>query len=144
MSQEARELALAMADRIADKLSNSHREAIREASRDRPVYNAGPLPQAPMVVSTGGQQPLVIDYRALGESIATAMTPTFNQQSRLVEELIEQREMLRQLVESVASMEIRPTINVPQSAVNVEMPMNQARTFHIEHDDGTKSRVSVE
>lgn len=107
-----------------------------------PTHNGNGASQ-PMVVNTGGGQPaFTFDYRAFSEALASALTPTFNaqrEQADKIETLIEQ---VAQLTQAIAGMEIRPTINVPQSAVNVELPAPKG--FTVTHDDGTKSRITVE
>jgi hypothetical protein len=98
----------------------------------------------PMVVNTGGGQPTFhFDYRAFGEALAAALTPTFNQQIAYNEKLETLIEQVSQLAQAIAGMEIRPTINVPQAAVSVELPPARG-SFKVEHDDGTVSRVTME
>ncbi len=145
MTDEAMEIV----DRFADKIGWSHRQAMREAtaSLTPPVHNGTPQP---MVVNTGGGQPsFQFDYRAFGEALVSALTPTYNQQSKFVEQverLMEKVETLivqnTQLVEAVAGMEVHVTNNVPQAAVSVELPARQSKIM-IEHEDGTKSTATV-
>lgn len=105
----------------------------------------------PMVVNTGGGQPTFnFDYRAFGEALVNALTPTYNQQSKFVEQverLMEKVETLivqnTQLVEAMAGMEVHVTNNVPQAAVSVELPPARG-SFKVTHDDGSVSRVEME
>lgn len=98
----------------------------------------------PLVVNTGAGQPTFqFDYRAFGEALVAALTPTFNAQRDQAEKIETLIEQVAQLAQAIVGMEIRPTINVPQAAVSVELPPARG-SFKVEHSDGTTSRVTME
>jgi|SRR5579884_943460 hypothetical protein len=97
---------------------------------------------SPTVISTGGGQPVInVDTRTLGEAIGAAVAEAL---APVLNELAEGREQVAQLAQVLAGMELRPTINVPEAAVHVEVPTPAVRQFTIEHEDGSKSKVTVE
>src|SRR5579885_3332161 len=140
MNEAEIEIGQMVGKAIGRALQASFRRKERLLGRAGPeTTNAHP---APTVISTGGGQPVInVDTRTRGEAIGAAVAEAL---APVLYELAEGREQVAQLAQVLAGMELRPTINVPEAAVHVEVPTPAVRQFTIEHEDGSKSKVTVE